>query len=101
MAKATAHYYGSNTYGVPVEVAQSENGKWFARFYEWNGYARCWSKWEEVEAPKYVKRMVNPIHIGDSPEFVDIPESEQHMRVEWGFQYLNLVPGPYRLRLPA
>lgn len=101
MAKAARHYCGHNTYGVPVEVAQSESGNWYARYYEFNGFARCWSKWETTDTPEYATRIVNPIEIGNSPEFIDIEESELHKRIEWGFQYLTLVPGPYRLRLPA
>jgi hypothetical protein len=45
MAKAIRAFSGNNTYGTPVEVAQSINGAWFQRYYEYNGYACAWSKW--------------------------------------------------------
>ena len=31
--------------------AQSESGKWFRRFREFNGYGYTWTKWKECPEP--------------------------------------------------
>lgn len=47
MAKAVRAFFGTMTNGVSTEAAQREDGVWFHRFYEFNGYAKAWTKWAE------------------------------------------------------
>lgn len=101
MAKAIKLYSGNNSCGTPVEVAQRADGVWFVRFREYNGYGMGWSKWSarEVQDPVFpakVRRMVDD----NGPEYADIPENQRHLRLEFGFTTLRLVPGQNRLRLP-
>lgn len=43
-------FYGSDTFGVNIEVCiRKEDGSMFYRSYEFNGYAKCWTKWETID----------------------------------------------------
>lgn len=101
MAKAIKLYSGHDTYGRAVEVAERTDGVWFWREYRWNGYGLGWSKWADLgRTPVHPAKVRNMVEYADAPEFVEIPEGERIYRIEWGFNTLRLVPGPYRLRLP-
>ena len=45
MAKTKRVFFGTNTYGVSIEVAENISGKWFQRSYGFNGYGKAWGKW--------------------------------------------------------
>lgn len=48
-SKPVRFFFGHNSSGTSTEVCQSENGKWYQRWYEWNGYQKSWTKWRETE----------------------------------------------------
>lgn len=102
MAKAISLYSGWDTYGRPVELAEREDGEWFWREYGWNGYGRGWSKWADYgKEPTFPAKLVNKTEAGSgTPEEIEIPEAERRNQVEWGWNLLRLLPGPYRVRLP-
>ena len=48
---ATANYFfGTDTYGRPIEVAVRADGRFFCRSKRFNGYGMSWSKWEKMES---------------------------------------------------
>jgi hypothetical protein len=71
-------YVGNDTYGRALQVARASDGRWFRRFYEYNGYGMTWTRWRPYAC-----------------DVTDIPAS-----IEYGFQRLAAVPGA-RLRLPS
>ena len=88
MSKVIKLYAGENSQGKSVELAQSENGKNYFRIREYNGYALAWSKWlEHKEELVYRKTIQNSY----DDSIFEIPESEQHETIQWGFRYLHLV----------
>lgn len=58
MAKATRAFFGTLSNGVATEAAQREDGKWFRRFYEFNGYTKAWTKWAEF-TPSWITESEN------------------------------------------
>jgi hypothetical protein len=101
MAKANRLYSGHDSYGRAIEVAERTDGVWFWREYRWNGYGMGWSKWKAYgKVPTFPARIRNMCEYADAPEYVEIPEEDRANRIEWGFNVLRIIPGPYRVRLP-
>jgi hypothetical protein len=92
MAKAIRAFSGNNSYGTPVEVAQSITGAWFQRYYEYNGYARAWSKWATF-APVWSETVTNAYSLEVSAR--EIPA------LQCGFSILMESISVPRYRLPA
>lgn len=92
MAKAISYWYGNDSVGRPVEVAQREDGVYFARSYEWNGYGKNWTKWKEHEA-SFVTTTENAY----SGEVTEHPERPIMC---WGFMRLTQCSDVPRFRLP-
>ena len=94
MAKPVKVFYGTDTYGVRVERALSDAGKWFSRCYGFNGFSQCWSKWEESETPTFESTGVNQ-YTGEEFEY-DSPVCM------WGWNKLDECTAPLpRYRLPV
>lgn len=93
MAKTARGFGGTNTYGTHVEVAESVTGKWFQRAYEYNGYAKAWSKWIPF-TPSWSTTITNA-YTGEVSE-------REEPALEYGFsilkEYVNEKPN---YRLPA
>ncbi|EMC4401916.1 hypothetical protein [Cronobacter sakazakii] len=100
MSKAVRVYSGRDSYGRSVQVAERVDGKWFSRFYEWNGYHSTWSRWKPHETPVHPSRVKFATECSNAPEYYEIPEDKRANMIEWGFNNLSIVPGPHRLRLP-
>lgn len=101
MAKADRLYRGHDSYGRAIEVAERIDGVWFWREYSWNGYGMGWSKWAALgELPTFPNKVRNMCEYADAPDYIEIPEKERANCIEWGFNVLRIIPGPYRLRLP-
>lgn len=97
--KAKALFSGYDSLGVPVEVAESVSGVWFYRIYEFNGYAKAWSKWAvKAKAPTFPEKLRNNSEFAGAPEFFDVTPGSV---IEWGFTVLRAVSGPLRIRLPS
>ena len=92
MAKAIRHFYGTETYGRHVEKAQRVDGSWFSRAYEFNGYAKAWSKWLECDKPNFETHVTNA--------YTGVKEKLDSPRCMWGFNSLNELDGPHKIRLP-
>jgi len=97
MAKAIQAFFGTDTYGSHINVAQREDGVWFARWQHElsiNGLIRvCWSKWTKHPEPIFLTKEKNVY----SDEYIDLPEGKF---IEWGFNKLEKIDGPLRYRLP-
>lgn len=102
MAKAIRVYEGTGSYGTRTQIAQREDGAWFVRYYENNGFrGYSWSKWAmRDEAPVFPAQIQYQVECGNAPDMVDIAEEDRHLRIECGFAILRLQSGPNRLRLP-
>lgn len=78
MAKVQRLWFGNDSYGRRVEVAESVNGSFFGRVWQYNGYQMAWDKWTK-----------------HTPSF----NSDGCM--EWGFNMLSEIKNPEcRYRLP-
>jgi hypothetical protein len=88
MSKVIKLYAGENSQGNSVELAQSENGKWFFRIREYNGYAVAWSKWLEYTDDLIYRKTITNSY---DDSVYEIPECEQHETIQWGFRYLKMV----------
>jgi hypothetical protein len=90
MAKTIRAFGGTNSYGVSVEVAESESGNWFQRSWSYNGYGRGWDKWTTF-TPNW------------STSYVNVYTLETHEReavLEYGFSTLQELKDTPRYRLP-
>jgi len=65
-SKVVEFYAGTDSFGRRVQVAKSDNGNYYSRIAEYNGYAVAFGKWEK-EAPVF----------------------SEDGRMEWGFNYLT------------
>lgn len=101
MAKLQTLFYGSDSLGRDVEVAQSINGLWFCRRKEWNGYANAYGKWSPTNTPTHPKKVLNQVECYNSPEYIELSEEESLKRIEWGFTNLRKFEGKLNYRLPA
>lgn len=100
MAKAVKLYEGHDSYGRTIQVAEREDGQWFWREWGWNGFGVSWSKWGSADKPSHPEKVRNMCEYADAEEYVEIPEDERVHRIEWGFNTLRLIAGPYKVRLP-
>ena len=79
MPTTTANYFfGTDTYGKPVEVAIREDGVFFCRSKAYNGYGMAWGKWQQTEPEKV---------------FTDYSGNPA---IKWGF---NQLTGYYKTRI--
>lgn len=94
MTKATQAFFGNDSTGRAITVAQSVTGEWFMREYSFNGYAMAWTKWAVMPvAPTFKTKGFNQY----SGEEYTI---ENGKVMEWGFSTLNKVEGKISYRLP-
>ena len=94
MAKAKQAFSGRDTLGRWVEMAQREDGQWFARWQEERGrFGWAMSKWAAHDAPEPLTRERSAYSDG----FVTLPEGQF---VAWGFRKLERLDGPFTYRLP-
>lgn len=84
-------WYGNDTYGRSVEVAEREDGKFFARSYGYNGYGRAWSKWK-LATPQWETHTTNR-YTGERVEYAQ-------PQLFWGFARLEQYSGTPKFRLP-
>lgn len=96
MAKAIKAWFGTDTYGRHVEVAQREDGKFFARHEHFNGYAKANTPWYSHN-PTFETHGVNA-YSGEEFEYSE-------PQLFWGFNkmscYANAASGDkINLRLP-
>ena len=50
MASAKLVFNGTDSYGRHYERVLGDNNQWYFRNYEFNGYAKAWSRWAKCEA---------------------------------------------------
>lgn len=88
-------YFGNDSYGRKVNVAQRSDGTWFQRcegefLNPYNGITQLqMGKWRMMdEAPKHPTRMK---YFSDNAEqeYYEIPEDKIEETIEWGFNYLK------------
>lgn len=91
--KAQRFFDVNDTYGKPIEVAQSISGKWFFREFGFNGFGKCWSRWEEYEGPSFETHGENR-YTGEAFEY-DKPVAF------WGFNKMHEYDEVPIVRLPA
>lgn len=98
MAKALELYWGTDSANRSIEVAQSVEGLWFYRVYEFNGYDKAWSRWQKMEAPSRPKGYRNHY----SGEWFAYTEEERADKIEWGFHVFTGTTdcSDVRYRLP-
>lgn len=93
-AKAVRVFHGHNTFGISVEVALADTGKWYQRTYVFNGYSKSWSKWSTFDEPTFSTH-------GRNVYTQETYEREEPL-LEYGFslltEYHNDIP-KYRLPL--
>lgn len=92
MAKAIKFWFGNDSVGRPVEVAMREDGTYFSRSYEYNGYGKSWTRWSEHD-PNFVTSTENAY----SGEVTYHPERPV---MSWGFIRLTECSEVPRVRLP-
>jgi len=90
--KASRFFDGNDTYGRSIELAQSESGTWFYRYYDYNGYGMGWSAWDEHEAPQFETHGTNK-YSGERFEY-------EKPVAFWGFNKLSEYTEIPRVRLP-
>ena len=94
MAKAITAFYGYDTFGHQIEVAESVDGIWFYRRYSWNGWGVCWSKWDILEdGPTFKTKGINR-YTGDTFSY------EEGEAIQWGFSTLSKYERVPKFRLP-
>lgn len=93
--KAIRLFFGTDTFGKRVEVAQGVDNIWFSRVYEFNGYAVAWSRWQEY-SPEWITTVENQ-YTGE------VSQVEDGRIMAWGFQRLTecTKESMPRLRLPG
>ncbi len=90
MTKAIRGFFGTDTYGRSVERAQRDDGVWFARFVEFNGYSNAFCKWYKDD-PHYITETTNAYS----------GEVTQHDPImAWGWNKMTEYDLPLRFRLP-
>ena len=81
MAKLQILWFGTDTFGRQVEVAESDSGNFFARTYEYNGYGKSWGRWE-THTPTFETTTTNAY----SEEVI---EHKDNPIMTWGFNRLT------------
>lgn len=106
MSKAI-QLFTSASGGASAQVAQSQAGLWFARRWEYNGYAKAWSSWCKVDAPTHPDRLLNPTDMVESygiPEYRELDEQERARTILSAYGRMTMasaeVIAASRLRLP-
>ena len=84
MAKAIKLYTGRDSRNTPVEVAQRNDGVWFYRQRQFNGFGVTWTKWTMHSNVKFPTKGTN--HYTGEDYF--IPPEEQENKIEWGWSTL-------------
>ena len=93
MSKAIKAFFGSDTYGRSVERAQRDDGVWFSRAVEFNGYANAFCKWYQDE-PHYITETKMQVEQG-------VFENVKHDPImAWGWNRMTEYDAPLRFRLP-
>lgn len=92
MAKTKRAFFGSNSYAMSVEVAESETGNWFQRSYGYNGYGKQWGKWLPF-IPSWSLTYTNVYSL-------EVTEREAPA-LEFGFKILAEYTSVPKFRLPA
>ena len=89
--KTLKAWFGTDSYGRHIEVALREDGEYFSRAFEYNGYGNSWSKWQPF-VPTFETHGTNA-YSGERFEY-----SEPKMA--WGFNLLTEYSETPRFRLP-
>lgn len=93
MAKAIAYWYGNDTFGRQVEVAQREDGVYFERHqYDAGRYGLSKTRWESHK-PGFETSTKNA-YTGE------VSYHPENPIMTWGFQRLARCSEVPRLRLP-
>jgi hypothetical protein len=83
METPTANYfYGTDTYGKPIEVAVRADEQFFWRTKRFNGYGMSWTKWEKMRSEEILS------------DFSGTP------MIKWGWNELRGYYTEKKLRLP-
>jgi hypothetical protein len=85
-------WFGSDTFGRSVEVAERSDGQFFCRFYEYNGYGKSWSKWERYDNATFETHGENR-YTGERTEYTTPV-------LFWGFNPMKVYSNVPRFRLP-
>ncbi len=91
--KALRFFFGHDTFGRPVELAQAIDGGWYGRWYGYNGYGMGMSKWAEHDAPTFETHGINK-YSGERFEY-------SSPVAFWGFNKLTETADIPRIRLPT
>lgn len=92
-AKVTKLYYGTDSQGRYVEVALSDQNKWFSRSTINTEYGETLGKWRTEEAPTFSTIGTN-VYTGEEFEY-------ENPVIEWGFSVLKEMKSELpRYRLP-
>lgn len=89
--KAIRAWFGYDSAGRQVEVAERLDGVYFCRSYEYNGYGQSWTKWTATQ-PTFETHTTNK-YSGEVVEY-DTPQ------MFWGFNRLDELKKVPRYRLP-
>jgi len=92
MSKTKRAFFGSNSYGMSIEVAESDTGNWFQRSYGFNGYGKSWGKWLPF-IPSWSLSYTN-VYTREVSE-------REKPALEFGFSVLTEYNDAPRFRLPA
>lgn len=93
MAKAVRFFVGTLSNGVSTEAAMREDGTLFVRYYEFNGYAKAWTKWSVLNNPVWETHGTN-VYSGERVEYAK-------PQLACGFRMYNEIPAEgIRVRLP-
>ena len=84
-------WYGHDTFGRSVEIAERADGVFFGRVLEYNGFGKGWSKWFKTK-PSFTTHVINRY----TDEEVELDEP----RMTWGFKPMNKFVETPRYRLP-
>lgn len=84
-------WYGHDTYGRSVQVAERADGVFFGRALEFNGFGKGWSKWFKTE-PSFMTHAIN--------RYTDEEVKLEQPRMMWGFRPMNEFVETPRFRLP-
>lgn len=103
MAKAIQVFNGTNTFGIPLLLAQREDGKWFVRQkvkhpkFGWKD-----GQWEpydgEIEHPTKLRNLVEA---GGVEEYSTLTSEQSKMFIKWGFNVLEKQISTSHYRLPS
>ena len=84
-------WFGYDSYGRSVEVAERSDGQFFRRALEFNGFGKAWTKWLPT-TPSFETHTTN--RYTDELVAYDVPQ------LFWGFNRLNELTDVPKYRLP-